>query len=53
MSPNEAQMTEDEVRKEHLDSVNVGAHWAYLFSVLIGGFVLMLALMALIGAGGG
>ena len=53
MSPNEAEMTEEKVRKEHIKSVNVGAHWAYLFAVLIGGFVLMVALMAIIGAGGG
>jgi hypothetical protein len=46
-------MSEDRVRQEHLESVNVGAHWAYLFGVLIGGFVLMLGLMALIGSGGG
>ena len=53
MSPNEAEMSEDQVRKEHLESVNVGAHWAYLFGVLIGSFVLMVALIAIIGAGGG
>ena len=50
---NEAEMTEDEVYREHLESVNVPAHWAYLFGVFIGGFVLMVALMAVIGSGGG
>jgi hypothetical protein len=49
---NEAEMTEDQVREEHLDSVNVGAHWAYLFAVLIGSFLLMVALIAVIGSGG-
>ena len=50
---NEAEMTADEVYREHLESVNVAAHWTYLFGVLIGGFVLMVALMAVIGSGGG
>ena len=53
MSPNEAEMTEEQVYKEHVEAVNVTAHWAYLFGVLIGGFVLMVLLIALIGAGGG
>ncbi len=50
---NEAEMTEEKVRKEHLDAVNVPAHWAYLFAVLVGSFVLMVLLIALIGGGGG
>jgi hypothetical protein len=53
VSPNEAEMTEEEVYKEHLAAVNVAAHWAYLLSVLVGGFLLMVALIAVIGAGGG
>ena len=50
---NEAEMTEDQVRKEHIESVNVGAHWAYLFGVLIGGLLLMISLIAILGSGGG
>jgi hypothetical protein len=49
---NEAEMTEEQVRKEHLESVNERAHWAYLFGVLIGGFLLMVLLIAIIGGGG-
>jgi hypothetical protein len=46
---NEAQLTEDDVRNEVMDAVNVGAHWAYLFGVLGGGFLLMVALIAVLG----
>ncbi len=50
---NEANMTEEKVRQEHIDSVNVVAHWVYLASVLLGGFLLMVGLIALLGGGGG
>ncbi len=50
---NEAEMTEEEVYREHLSSVNVPAHWAYLIGVLVGGFLLMVLLIALIAGGGG
>jgi hypothetical protein len=50
---NEAEVTEDQVRSEHLKSVHVPYHWAYLFAVILGGTLLMLVLIALIGAGGG
>ena len=50
---NEAEIREGEVRKEHLDSVNVPRHWAYLFGVLIGSFLLMVTLIAVLGGGGG
>ena len=43
-------MTEDAVREEHLNEVHVEAHWAYLFAVLIGGFLLMVGLIAALGA---
>ena len=43
-------MNEDAVREEHLNTVNVGGHWAYLFAVLIGSFMLMVALIAALGA---
>ena len=45
-------MSEDRVREEHLNAVNVGAHWGYLLAVLIGGFLLMVALIAILGASG-
>ena len=44
----ERDITEDEVRKEHLHAVNVPAHWAYLAGVLVGGFLLMLGLIVLV-----
>jgi hypothetical protein len=43
-------ITEVKVRNEHLREVNPPAHWAYLFGVLIGGLLLMVLLMALLGA---
>jgi hypothetical protein len=46
----ETKVTEDRVRSEHLKSVNVPAHWAYLLAVLIGSFILMVLLIALLGA---
>jgi hypothetical protein len=45
----EATLSEEDVWKEHLDAVKVGPHWAYLFGVLLGGFLLMVALIALLG----
>jgi hypothetical protein len=41
----ELRLTEDDIRAEHVRSVNVPAHWAYLFSVLGGGLVLMVLLL--------
>ena len=46
----ELKMSEDNVRDEHLKEVNVGGHWAYLFAVLVGGFLLMVALIAYLGS---
>jgi hypothetical protein len=43
-------ITEVKVRNEHLREVNLPAHWAYLFGVLIGGLLLMVLLIALLGA---
>lgn len=48
----ELEMSEDKVREEHLEEVHVGAHWAYLLAVMIGGFLLMVALIAILGASG-
>ena len=46
----ERTISEDEVRKEHLEAVNVPAHWAYLLGVIGGGLVLMVLLLLLLGA---
>jgi hypothetical protein len=48
----EAKVSEEDVRREHLESVHEGAHWAYLFGVLLAGTVLMLLFIAMLGAGG-
>ncbi|HEX2221116.1 MAG TPA: hypothetical protein VHK06_01190 [Candidatus Limnocylindria bacterium] len=53
MSKNEARIEQEDVWKEHLDNVSVPAHWAYLLGVIIGAFLLMVALVALLGASGG
>jgi hypothetical protein len=45
----ERTITEDQVRTEHLREVNVRAHWTYIAAVLGGGFILMLALLWLLG----
>ena len=39
------------VRREHLKSVNVPAHWAYLAAVLGGGLAVMLLFIAVLGQG--
>lgn len=46
----ELKVTEEKVRNEHLKEVNVPAHWAYLLAVLIGSGLLMIGLIALLGA---
>ncbi len=50
---NEAKISQEEVWDEHLSSVNVGAHWGYLFGILGGGLVAMLILIAILGSGSG
>lgn len=45
----ELTLTEDDIYEEHQRSVNPLAHWAYLFGVLGGGLVFMLALIAFLG----
>ena len=47
----ELRLTEDDVRQEHGREVNVPAHWLYMLGVIGGGFVLMLALMVVLGGG--
>lgn len=52
MSPgrkDEATLTEEDVRKEHEREAKPGPHWAYLFGVLGGGLVVMLALIGFLG----
>jgi hypothetical protein len=50
MTPNdETTLTEDDVRAEHRQSAQPGAHWLYLFGVLGGGLAVMLALIAFLG----
>ena len=45
----EAQIQQEQVREEHLGEVQIGAHWAYLFGVLLASFLLMVALIAWLG----
>ena len=45
----ETRLTEEDIYDEHQRSVKPTAHWAYLFGVLGGGLVFMLALIALLG----
>ena len=49
----ELNVNEDQVRREHLEEVNAGTQWLYLFGVLLVGFLLMLALIAMLGATAG
>jgi hypothetical protein len=46
----ELRLREDDIREEHVQSVNVPAHWAYLLAVLGGGFLLMVLLLVLLSA---
>jgi hypothetical protein len=45
----ETQLTEADIYEEHQRSVKPTAHWAYLIGVLVGGLVLMVALIAVLG----
>ena len=47
---NELEVSEDQVRKEHLASVNAPAHWAYLLGILGVGLALMLIFIAVLDA---
>jgi hypothetical protein len=49
---NDATITEEDVRQEHQQSARPGAHWVYLFGVIGGSMLLMLALIAFLGAQG-
>ena len=46
----ERDVTEAEVRREHLAEVKEWVQWAYLLAVPVGGTILMLALIALLAA---
>ena len=46
----ERNIRESDVYKEHMASVNPLAHWAYLLGVLAVSFLLMVGLIALLGA---
>ena len=45
----ETQLTEDDIYEEHQRLVKPAAHWAYLFGVLGGGLLFMVALIAVLG----
>lgn len=45
----ERDVREDQVRAEHLAEVNQPRQWAYLAGVIVGGLVVMLALIAALG----
>lgn len=48
----EKKVTDDVVRAEHLAEVNVRVQWLYLGGVIAGAFVLMVLLIAILGAAG-
>jgi hypothetical protein len=47
----EKTIDQETIRREHLGEVHQPAQWAYLLGVLAGGTLLMLGLIALLGAG--
>jgi hypothetical protein len=46
----ERDLTEDDIREEHLREVDQRAHWLFLVGVLVGGCILMIGLIALLGS---
>jgi hypothetical protein len=50
---NERSIDEDQVRAEHEAQVDQRRQWAYLAGVLGGGTIVMVVLIALLGAGQG
>jgi hypothetical protein len=50
MANDETKVTQDDVWTEHLADVRVGPHWAYLAAVIVGGFLLMVTLIAVLGS---
>ncbi len=53
MPKEEIELRQEDVWDEHLREVSVGRHWTYLIAVLAGGFVVMIALIAVLGSGSG
>jgi hypothetical protein len=49
----EKDITEEQVREETISNVNVAAHYLYFAGVIVGAFLLMVALIAVLGSGGG
>jgi hypothetical protein len=49
---NEREITEDQVRDEHLAEVKQWHQWAYLAAVISGGLALMVAYIAALGSAG-
>ena len=49
----ESTISQQDVWEEHLQDVHIGRHWAYMFGVLIVAFLLMVALIAVLGGSGG
>jgi hypothetical protein len=47
---NETEITEEQVRHETIDSVDVLAHYLYLAGVIGGSFLAMVVFIALLGA---
>ncbi len=45
----EANVDEEQVRKEHLREVNQPAHWVYLLGVIFISFFLMMGLISVLG----
>jgi hypothetical protein len=49
----ETSLSEDDVREEHLKGAKPAPHWAYLFGVIGGSLVIMVAFIAVLGGSGG
>ena len=45
----EANVDEEQVRREHMREVNQPAHWVYLLGVIFISFLLMIGLMLVLG----
>ncbi len=48
---NEKEIDQETDWNEHLGDINVPAHWFYIFGVLGGGGLIMLVIIAILGAG--
>ena len=52
MAKDERTISDQDVWQEHLSEVNVPLHWAYLVGVIMGALLLMIGLLAFLGAAG-